>query len=93
MRTVIATMLLLATAPMAQAYTVTTTTTTTKNPDGSVSVETTQSAPYSPGRCQQLMVDQNMLLDQLRRTGWKLEQDLVRAQLAQVQEEIILRRC
>ncbi|MCY0852703.1 hypothetical protein [Cupriavidus sp. D39] len=93
MRTAVAMILLIAATPMAQAYTVTTTTTTTKNADGTVSVETTQSAPYSAGRCAQLMVDQNMLIDQLRRTGWKLEQDLARAQLAQVQEEIILRRC
>jgi hypothetical protein len=52
-----------------------------------------QSASYSAGRCQRLMLDQNMLLDQLRRTGWKLEQDAARAQLTQVQEEIIARGC
>ncbi|MGT2491268.1 hypothetical protein ACU4GD_14005 [Cupriavidus basilensis] len=85
--------MLIAAAPLAQAYTVTTTTTTTKNADGTVNVETTQNARYSPARCQQLMVDQSMLIDQLRRTGWKLEQDLARARLAEVQEEILLRGC
>ncbi|MBB3010014.1 hypothetical protein [Cupriavidus alkaliphilus] len=79
---------------IASAYTVTTTTTTTRDAKGNIiAVETTQSAPYSAGRCQRLRVDENMLLDQLRRTGWKLEQDGVRAQLAQVQEEITLRGC
>lgn len=81
------------TTAVAQGYTVTTTTTTTRNANGTVTVEQTQSAPYSAGRCQRLRVDESMLLDQLRRTGWKLEQDGVRAQLTQVQEEITLRGC
>lgn len=76
------------------AYEVTTTTTTTRDASGRIiAVEQTQSAPYSAGRCQRLRVDESMLLDQLRRTGWKLEQDGVRAQLTQVQEEIMLRGC
>lgn len=34
-----------------------------------------------------------MLVDQLRRTGWKLEQDVARAQLLQVEEEMADRGC
>ncbi|MCA3182632.1 MULTISPECIES: hypothetical protein [unclassified Cupriavidus] len=97
MRKVIAAAVGVFVSSIAFAYTVTTTTTTTttRRSDGSASVETTQtqSAPYSAGRCQRLRVDESMLLDQLRRTGWKLEQDGVRAELAQVQEEIVLRGC
>nr|EUJ15532.1 hypothetical protein RSP673_05110 [Ralstonia solanacearum P673] len=40
-----------------------------------------------------MTVDLNMLNDQLRRTGWKLEQDNVRAQIMAVQQEMSDRGC
>ncbi|SOY73027.1 hypothetical protein [Cupriavidus taiwanensis] len=60
---------------------------------GTTMTETTRATPYSPARCQRLQVDRNMLGDQLRRTGWKLEQDNVRAQLMQIDEEMAARGC
>ncbi|MFJ4290339.1 hypothetical protein ACIP1U_11190 [Cupriavidus sp. NPDC089707] len=56
-------------------------------------VDATRTVPSSPARCQRLQVDRNMLGDQLRRTGWKLEQDNVRAQLMQIEEEMAARGC
>lgn len=79
---------------VAHAYEVTTTTTTTRDANGKIiAVEQTQSAPYSASRCARLRVDESMLLDQINRTGWKLERDGAQAQLMQVQEEITLRGC
>ncbi|SPD67823.1 exported protein of unknown function (plasmid) [Cupriavidus taiwanensis] len=68
-------------------------TTVTRHSNNSTTIETTRAAPYSPARCQRLQVDRNMLGDQLRRTGWKLEQDNVRAQLMQIEEEMAARGC
>ncbi|GAA7769405.1 hypothetical protein HpMS107_51400 [Helicobacter pylori] len=82
------------TVAVAQSYPVTTTTTTTRDANGKIiAVEQTQSAPYSAARCARLRVDESMLIDQITRSGWKLEQDGARAQLMQVQEEITLRGC
>lgn len=83
---------------VAQSYTTTTTTTTTtRQADGTVKVETTQTQSqglaYSQARCQRLRIDEGMLIDQVRRTGWKLEQAGASAELARVQEELINRGC
>ncbi|MCL9850289.1 hypothetical protein RSP673_013420 [Ralstonia solanacearum P673] len=77
----------------ANAYTVTTTTTTTTRSDGAVTTQTARTVPYDAARCARLTVDLNMLNDQLRRTGWKLEQDNVRAQIMAVQQEMSDRGC
>lgn len=61
--------------------------------NSSAIMETTRATPYSPARCQRLQIDRSMLGDQLRRTGWKLEQDNVRAQLMQIEEEMAARGC
>ncbi|MDB0564658.1 hypothetical protein AB6Q13_19045 [Ralstonia solanacearum] len=77
----------------ANAYTVTTTTTTTTRSDGTVTTQTSRTVPYDAARCARLTVDLSMLNDQLRRTGWKLEQDNVRAQIMTVQQEMSDRGC
>lgn len=66
---------------------------TTQRTNSATTVETTRTVQYSSARCQRLLVDRSMLGDQLRRTGWKLEQDNVRAQLMQIDEEMAARGC